>query len=1014
MPHNENSRVKIPALVHFIRLGYQYISLKKYKGTDLIDENTNIFVDLLCSAVNRINGLSYSIEDTKTLISELKIILDNDDLGRSFYSVLLNGFKGIKLVDFDDTVGKNNSFSVVTELTYKNGADEFRPDITPLINGIPLAFIEVKKPNNKNGIKAEYDRMNQRVQNKKFRRFINLTQVMVFSNNRPYDDNEVVPLVGAFYAASSYEKLFFSHFREEDTALIASVPEANEEIENFILKDNNLVSIKYTPEYITNSAIDTPTNSIITSLFSFSRILTILKYAVAYVERTDDNGVTHLEKHLMRYPQFFATKAIESTINRGIKNGIIWHTQGSGKTALAFYNVRYLTDYYQKRGIITKFYFVVDRLDLLTQAADEFRARGLQVNEIDSKDDFIANIQSTETSNNTGKATITVVNIQKFSKESVVKQSDYAVNIQRIYFLDEAHRSYRPTGSFLANLLSSDRSAVMIALTGTPLIGTIYDDDGKPVSGKKYDSKDVFGNYIHKYYYNRSIADRYTLKLIREGVSTTYKKKMQDALESIEMLKGSLQRRDLYAHPAYVTPLVEYITDDFRKSRLAMNDWTIGGMIVCDSSDQAKAVYKEMQETEFSSALILHDVDDKETRKGYVTDFKKGRIDFLVVYNMLLTGFDAPRLKKLYLGRIIKDHNLLQALTRVNRPYKSYRYGYVVDFADIRAEFDKTNKAYFDELQAELGDEFKQYDNIFKSQEDIVSELEMVKERLFLYDTDNAEAFSQQISAIDDKKELIEIRHALELYKELFNIAKLFGFDEISDRFSLTKAAALYSEVCNRIGILNQKQVLAEAQDMTAILNLALDQIEFQFKKVSEKELVIADQFRASLENTRRAVQASLDPKDPEYITLLEELQRLLAKKNIEELTADEMTADIAELERIRRAAEQKNLADGMLAAKYEGDVKFMRTHKRLKENPPPIAGDSIINQILLSLKHSVDAQIIANSHLLDNEPYFMQGMFPLIKREFDKHQLKYNASQVKYVGVCISNEYFTERNFAS
>lgn len=1014
MPHNENSRVKIPALVHFTRLGYQYISLKKYKGTDLIDENTNIFVDLLCSAVNRINGLSYSIEDTKTLISELKIILDNDDLGRSFYSVLLNGFKGIKLVDFDDTVGKNNSFFVVTELTYKNGADEFRPDITPLINGIPLAFIEVKKPNNKNGIKAEYDRMNQRVQNKKFRRFINLTQVMVFSNNRPYDDNEVVPLEGAFYAASSYEKLFFSHFREEDTALIASVPEANEEIENFILKDNNLVSIKYTPEYITNSAIDTPTNSIITSLFSFSRILTILKYAVAYVERTDDNGVTHLEKHLMRYPQFFATKAIESTINRGIKNGIIWHTQGSGKTALAFYNVRYLTDYYQKRGIITKFYFVVDRLDLLTQAADEFRARGLQVNEIDSKDDFIANIQSTETSNNTGKATITVVNIQKFSKESVVKQSDYAVNIQRIYFLDEAHRSYRPTGSFLANLLSSDRSAVMIALTGTPLIGTIYDDDGKPVSGKKYDSKDVFGNYIHKYYYNRSIADRYTLKLIREGVSTTYKKKMQDALESIEMLKGSLQRRDLYAHPAYVTPLVEYITDDFRKSRLAMNDCTIGGMIVCDSSDQAKAVYKEMQETEFSSALILHDVDDKETRKGYVTDFKKGCIDFLVVYNMLLTGFDAPRLKKLYLGRIIKDHNLLQALTRVNRPYKSYRYGYVVDFADIRAEFDKTNKAYFDELQAELGDEFKQYDNIFKSQEDIVSELEMVKERLFLYDTDNAEAFSQQISAIDDKKELIEIRHALELYKELFNIAKLFGFDEISDRFSLTKVAALYSEVCNRIGILNQKQVLAEAQDMTAILNLALDQIEFQFKKVSEKELVIADQFRASLENTRRAVQASLDPKDPEYITLLEELQRLLAKKNIEELTADEMTADIAELERIRRAAEQKNLADGMLAAKYEGDVKFMRTHKRLKENPPPIAGDSIINQILLSLKHSVDAQIIANSHLLDNEPYFMQGMFPLIKREFDKHQLKYNASQVKYVGVCISNEYFTERNFAS
>ena len=368
----------------------------------------------------------------------------------------------------------------------------------------------------------------------------------------------------------------------------------------------------------------------------------------------------------------------------------------------------------------------------------------------------------------------------------------------------------------------------------------------------------------------------------------------------------------------------------------------------------------------------------------------------------------------MYLGRVIKDHNLLQALTRVNRPYKNYRYGYVVDFADIRAEFDKTNKAYFDELQAELGDAFRQYDNIFKSPEEIVSDLEAIKEKLFLYDTSNAEIFSQQISAVDDKKELLELRHVLETYRELFNVSKLFGYDEISDHFDLEKISAFYNEVCNRIDILNQKQVLEEAQDMSAILNLALDQIEFHFKKVSEKELVIADKFRETLESTRKAVQGTLDPKDPEYITLLEELQRLLAKKNIEELTVDEMTANMAELERIKKEAERLNHADNMLAAKYEGDVKYMRTHKRLRENPPPIANDIVINQILLGLKHRVDDQIIANSHLLDNEPYFMQGMFPLIKQEFDKHHLKYSAAQVKYVGTCISNEYFTERNFAS
>lgn len=433
MPHNENSRVKIPALVHFTRLGYKYISLRKYEG--VIDDDTNILVDVLCDAINRINATSLTTTDVQKIVNALKAMLENDDLGREFYSVLINGYNGLKLIDYEDFGETANSFHVVTEMTCKNGSDEFRPDITPLINGIPLAFIEVKKPNNKGGIKAEYDRMLMRVKNKKFRRFINLTQIMVFSNNSEYDDTEAIPLEGAFYSTISYEKLFFSHFREEDEKLLTSVPEKDEAVENFILTDNNLSSIKYSPEYVTNSSPVSPTNRIITSLFSFERILTFLKYAIAYVERTDENGITHLEKHLMRYPQFFATKAIENKLNAGVKNGIIWHTQGSGKTALAYYNVRYLTDYYQKHGTIAKFYFIVDRLDLLTQAANEFRARGLHVEEINSKEDFIKNIHSTGTVNNTGKPTITVVNIQKFSKESIAKQSDYAVNVQRIYFV---------------------------------------------------------------------------------------------------------------------------------------------------------------------------------------------------------------------------------------------------------------------------------------------------------------------------------------------------------------------------------------------------------------------------------------------------------------------------------------------------------------------------------------------------------------------------------------------------
>lgn len=1013
IPHNENSRVKIPALVHFTRLKYEYVSLKNYHG--VIDEDTNIFVDIFRESLNRINRTNLSASDVDKIIEEIKIVLAADDLGKAFYAMLLSGYKGLKFIDFETSNGIGNTYQIVTELTYKNGSDEFRPDITVLINGMPLAFLEVKKPNNKDGIQAEYIRINSRFSNKKFKRFVNITQLMVFSNNSEYDDNEVVPLEGAFYAASSYKKLFFSHFREEDEAIFSKIDPIDEKKESYILKDTNLVTIKHTPEYATNLSPVSPTNRIITSLFSHGRIMMILKYAIAYVEKTDDDGITTLEKHLMRYPQLFATKAIEQKLNLNIKHGIIWHTQGSGKTALAYYNVRYLKDYYQRQGIIAKFYFVVDRLDLLTQAADEFRARGLYVEEVNSKEDFIANIKATGTSNNTGRDTITVLNIQKFSKESIAKASDYNVNVQRIYFLDEAHRSYKPTGSFLSNLMASDRNAVMIALTGTPLIGTIYDEvTGMPLKGKGYDSKDVFGAYIHKYYYNRSIADGYTLKLIREGIATTYRKRLQSTLDEIETVKGSISKKELYAHPKYVSALVEYITEDFAKSRIAMNDKTIGGMIVCDSSEQARAVFDEMKKSAFSSALILHDEDDKETRKQNRNDFKKGKIDFLIVYNMLLTGFDAPRLKKLYLGRVIKDHSLLQALTRVNRPYQKFRYGYVVDFADIRAEFDKTNKAYFDELQAELGDEFKQYDNIFKTSEEIENDLKKIAEKLFLFDTTNAEVFSQQISALDDKGTLLELRNALESYKELYNIAKLFDYEELSDKFDLDNISALYNEVNNRINLINLKQNLQNAEDMSAILNMALDEIDFQFKKVSESELVIADKFRDSLERTRREMQRNLDPKDPEYVTLLEELQRLLSKKNIEELNADEMTANITELDRIRKAAEQRNLQDQMLTAKYENDPKFMRTHKRLKETPPPIASDPVLHKVLLSLKHKIDERILANQRLLNNEPYFLQDMFPLIKQELNASGVPVTASQIRYVGTCISNEYFSERNWAS
>ena len=223
--------------------------------------------------------------DVERCLDDLKLSLDNEDLGRAFYEKLTSR-SGIKLIDFDDF--SKNSLHVVTELTYKNGDEEFRPDIILLINGMPLVFIEVKKPNNKDGVIAERNRINTRFQNPKFRRFVNITQLMLFSNNMEYDDGSSEPTQGAFYASSSYTKPIFNYFREEDVLnLTKLLKPLEDETENFVLKDNNYTVIKHSPEFITNKDHDAPTNRICTSLLNPERLAFMLRYSLAYVKETD-------------------------------------------------------------------------------------------------------------------------------------------------------------------------------------------------------------------------------------------------------------------------------------------------------------------------------------------------------------------------------------------------------------------------------------------------------------------------------------------------------------------------------------------------------------------------------------------------------------------------------------------------------------------------------------------------------------------------------------------------------
>lgn len=1000
MKFTEDSRVKIPSILHLVRLGYDYLSLKNASW----DQDTNIFTGIFRESISKINE-GIEEHDIDRLLEEVKLALDNEDLGKAFYQMLTDT-SGTKLIDFVDF--RKNRFDVVTELTYKSGDEEFRPDITLLINGMPLVFIEVKKPNNKEGVIAERNRIKNRFQNSKFKRFVNITQLMIFSNNMEYDSESPFPIEGAFYASPSYDEPIFNYFREEKNLKLSEILKLeDDEIENAVLKDTNLSIIKHSPEFITNKGPNTPTNRICTSLLSKERLSFLLQYAIAYVNETDG-----LQKHVMRYPQFFATKAIGDKLCEGVRKGIIWHTQGSGKTALAYYNVPYLTDYFQKKGIVPKFYFIVDRIDLLTQAHREFTSRGLVVHTIDSRDDFAKDIKSTGVIHNlSGKPEITVVNIQKFKDDpDVISADDYDVNIQRVYFLDEVHRSYNPKGSFLANLSQSDSRAIKIGLTGTPLLG----DDSN--------SKALFGNYIHKYYYNASIADGYTLRLIREEIASNYKIELKQTLDAIEVMQGDVDRKFIYAHKRFVEPMLDYIIEDFEKSRIAFGDNTIGGMVICDSADQAKKMF-EIFEEKFANeskdqnkvrnaALILHDVGTKSARKDQVEDFKAGKIDFLFVYNMLLTGFDAKRLKKLYLGRIIRKHNLLQALTRVNRTYKDFRYGYVVDFADIRKEFDATNKAYFDELQAELGDEMEHYSNLFKSKEEIEQDIEQIKDILFRFDTKNAEIFSTQISQIQDREQVQAIKKALGDAKSLYNLIRLFGHFDLLEKLDFQKLNFLYREASNHLDLLNLKESLENSTDTSNILNVALEDVLFMFTKIKEEELIIADKLKSTLRKTREALAGNFDQQDPKFISLKEELERLFKKKNLSEVTQEEMNQNIESLNKIHERVKELNRQNDLLKDKYGRDTKYARVHKRLLEQGNISDQERRIFEALNNLKLQADEQVLQNTQILNNESYFEQMMMPMVINQFKNEQkIALDAETSRYINNLVVREYMNEFN---
>jgi len=1059
----------MPAMVHLTRLGYSYFGkINEDMAGNVYDPDTNILIDVFKQQFEFLNP-SAKGEFGQTFRA-IRQELANDDLGKSFYKRLTTA-SPVRLIDFENP--QNNSFHFTAEFTCKNGQDEFRPDITLFVNGLPLCFIEVKKPNNHGGIVAESKRMNhERFPNRKFRRFINITQLMIFSNNMEYDTmGGIVPIQGAFYCTAARESAPFNCFREENPSNLPIAPFIKEypyenikqDDEKRILSDFNCQVIHHTTEYQTNLDVNTPTNRILTSMCSPERLLFLIKYGIAYVkmEKEVDGKIESTDqKHIMRYQQMFASLAIREQLRDGATSGVVWHTQGSGKTALSYYLTYVLSDYYAKHNMVAKFYFIVDRIDLLEQATQEFEARGLVVSTANTRAELMAQFRNNHAQEgNSGHPEITVVNIQRFAEDKEkVNLPAYAINLQRIFIMDEAHRGYKPGGCFLANLFDADPNSVKIALTGTPLLKS---DCASSV---------VFQRYFHTYYYDRSIADGYTLKIIREDIETSYKERLSEVYDKLETLvqKKDIKRSQIIEHESYVNELAHYISDDLRQFRKIQGDDTLGGMVICETSEQARKLYEAFQhmpdggqtqtiqikmgdqvwmaaeampmygtkKKPLRVGLILHDSDDKETRKQIIKDFKKNMsIDLLIVFNMLLTGFDAPRLKRLYFGRKLKDHNLLQALTRVNRPYKDNRYGYVIDFANIKRNFEETNEAYLKELNRfnnpdevdgdHTTDTFSQ---VIEDPEELIRQMRDVRQTLFDYTTNNVEEFSSEISSIEDKQVLLDLKKTLISAKDCANIVRTFGDDDLKEAFGkleITRLPDMLKEVQHHIDIINQKEAFAVSDETKQLVNEAMQDIRFNFSKIGEEEMKMIAGGRELQDKWSVAIRKfteNTDPDDPEYITLRDAfMQRFkehgfvvdsIAKFNQESKELDEI------IERLVKLQESNN----RLLKKYNGDTKFANVHKRIREeNKRRFAEhkaaifsyyDDNIVAILTDIKSEIDQKVYDRNDILKKDEYFeMTVMTEIAQALYNYPTIEPQMDDFSFIQTRIARQYINQYN---
>ncbi|WP_232264232.1 DEAD/DEAH box helicase family protein [Helicobacter pylori] len=725
--------------------------------------------------------------------------------------------------------------------------------------------------------------------------------------------------------------------------------------------------------------------------------------------------------------------------------GIIWHTQGSGKTALTYHLTKLIRDFFSQSNLNkkTKFYFIVDRLDLLEQAKNEFLKRGLCVHEAENKEDLSQKLKNSSVFEGPqGNDEIIVVNIQKFkapneekapnedlssapkeiiSKTELQEATKDSHDLQRVFIIDEAHRSYDPKGCFYANLIECDKTAIKIALTGTPLLEDNAQDKA---------TKNTFGNYLHTYSYAESIKDRHTLKLQLEIIETSYKEKLQEIYrllqESITIEDIEVKKETIFNDEKYINAMLFYIIRDLLDFRRVNNDEHLKAMVVCFSSKQAKlanCLFNEVQEkvlqenpnlrilNKLQSSLILH---DEQEVKEKIYSFKHGDTDIVFVFNMLLTGFDLPNLKRLYIHRELKDHNLLQALARVNRPYNNMSFGYLIDFVGIQENYDKTTDDYLKELSQFNQGDSNIKDNLkdmFADRNILEKDIKNAYDDLFNYPIDDVEDMTSAIVSISEMNELLKVSHAINTLKINYNLIrassdeKILSLKEKMDIEKISKISSMLHKKAKQLHALKNINEPKNPNDLMILEDLiALLDFKIEFKESKELHFKEREEISAKYKQAKEMLEKIPDKQDKEIQKFYKDFSKLLqtpaTSQNFEEISHS-YDAIISQLKQHKEQTTH-------LLSKYDNDLSYAITHKRLHKH---LMEQNIYNQtgiftLLSVLKSTIDARISKRQEILNEETTLKTAIKVELRDAFNKNpSLKDLEKETEFIAQTLFNE---------